>query len=114
MVAQNLLRICLGKQVLLKYVSAHDLNKCLDQIKLPILPYKCVPFSELPSNTKTTIIALKDLSFHVSELDNETNLAARYFFHGSFLYWVVTRGVTLGWAGVLVPTLGFYKSSGLG
>ena len=53
MVAQNLLRICLGKQVLLKYVSAHDLNKCLDQIKLPILPYTCVPFSELPSKIST-------------------------------------------------------------
>ena len=24
------------------------------------------------------------------------------------------RGVTRGWAGVLVPTLGFYKNSGLG
>ena len=84
MVAQNLLRICLEKNV-----SALDLNKCLDQIKLPILPYKYVPFSELPSDTKTTIIALKDLSFHVSELDNETNLAARYlFFFGFYIGWL--------------------------
>ena len=43
-----------GKKYL-KFVTGGDLDKCLEQIKLPISLCSCTPYSELPSNTNTMV-----------------------------------------------------------
>jgi len=54
MVTQSMLRTYEGKQVVSEttFIFTTDLepNKCLDQIKLPILPHTCTPISEIQSN----------------------------------------------------------------
>ena len=56
------LRICLWRKTFSDYflhmVTAMDLNKCLKQIKLPVLLNSCVPISELPSNIRRMVPTL--------------------------------------------------------
>ena len=53
------LRMGRGKQVFLenniKFTTADDLNKCLEQIELSSALYTCVPISEHPSKISTIV-----------------------------------------------------------
>ena len=48
-----MLRTCEGKpdfsKINVRFATARDLNICLNQIKLPLLLYRCDSISELPS-----------------------------------------------------------------
>ena len=59
MVAQNTLRTCEGNtdqvENNFKFATASDLNKCLDQVKLPISLNTCTPMTELPTSISTVI-----------------------------------------------------------
>ena len=52
-------RMCGGKQVFLenniKFTTAVDLIKCLEQIELSSALYTCVPISEYPSKISTIV-----------------------------------------------------------
>ena len=45
-------------EMIIKLAPALYLNKCLKHVKLPILLYTCAPFSELPSNISTMVVAI--------------------------------------------------------
>ena len=57
MLTQNMLRKCGGNQVFseinFRFVTAVDLNKCLQQIKYSISLHACATTSELPPNIST-------------------------------------------------------------
>ena len=57
MVTQNMLRTCEENRTFSteknRFATALDLNKCIKQIKLPILRRTCAPFFEVPSNIST-------------------------------------------------------------
>ena len=73
MVSQNTLNVCGVKLVFIEFAAAVDLNKCHEQIKLPI--------SELPSHTSTMESRIDfiifPLLFIINRMDNGTSFYLR-------------------------------------
>ena len=71
MVTQNTLRTCLVRKIYsedkFEFSTALDLNKCLQQIKLPILLYMGASISKLPANIITMKKTDLSLGIHIED-----------------------------------------------
>ena len=69
MVTQKTLRTCIERNIYyeFEFSTALDLNKCLQQIKLPILLYMGASISKLPANIITMKKTDLSLGIHIED-----------------------------------------------